>query len=105
MRTSAGAPAINDEQVISGVEDLQFLIGVDQDGDRSVDFYVDPETALGAGDTVVALRLWLLVRAELPDFSFSDDRSYAYADRAAFVPADNFRRLLVSKTIQLRNTR
>ena len=103
-----GAPAIQDQEIVPGVEDLQVEFGVDLNADQNADFFVPPGTAIAGGREVVAVRVWLLVRAEDPDFSFTDDRTYAYADRvggAAYTPGDNFRRVLVSKTIALRNTR
>jgi type IV pilus assembly protein PilW len=105
-----GAPAIVDEQVAPGIEDLQVEIGVDSNGDQNVDFFVPVDAAVGAGDAVVAVRLWLMVRAEQPEVGFTDERVYEYANRTgadAFDPpaGDGFRRLLVSKTIALRNTR
>jgi abortive infection bacteriophage resistance protein len=57
---------------------------------------------------VVAVRLWLLVRAEQQETGFTDSLTYNYGNRvgpAAYTPADAFRRVLVSKTIALRNTR
>lgn len=103
-----GAPAIQDQEIVPGVEDLQVEFGVDQNADQNADFFVPPATAIAGGQEIVAVRVWLLVRAEQPEFSFTDDRTYAYADRvggAAYTPGDNFRRILVSKTIALRNTR
>lgn len=106
----AGGPQIVDEEVVSGVEDLQVQFGIDQDGDQNADYFVDPLVPVSAADAVVAARVWLLVRAEQAEVGFTDDRVYEYADRTtaagtAYAPADGFRRLLVSKTISLRNTR
>jgi hypothetical protein len=54
----------------------------------------------------VSVTIWLRIRAEDRDFGFVDDRSYQYAGMAtAYVPNDNYRRIVVTKTIQLRNTR
>lgn len=100
---AAGVPVTLDEEVIAGVEDLQVQIGWDVNGDQNADFYDDPGAA--PAGVPVAVRVWLLVRSETADFSFTDDRTYRYANRADYTPADNFRRLLVSKTIMLRNTR
>jgi len=50
------------------------------------------------------VRIWLLVRAETPEQGFVNNRRYVYADRDVTVN-DNFRRVLMSRTIQLRNTR
>ncbi|MBM2853678.1 MAG: hypothetical protein HW417_606 [Steroidobacteraceae bacterium] len=103
-----GTPAILDQEIVPGVEDLQLEFGLDLDADQNADYFVPPGTAIAAGREIVAVRVWLLVRAEQPEFTFTDDRTYSYADRvggAAYTPADNFRRVLVSKTIALRNTR
>ena len=108
LASAGGAPAIQDREIVPGVEDLQVEFGVDMNGDQNADFFVPPGTALAGGQDIVAVRVWLLVRAEQPEFGFVDGRTYTYADRtggAAFSPADNFRRVLVSKTIALRNTR
>ncbi len=59
-----------------------------------------------AGASIVSVTVWLRIRSEEPEQSQSDNRSYQYADMAsAFVPNDKYRRIVVSKTIQLRNTR
>lgn len=103
-----GGPAITDLEVVPGVEDLQIEFGADLDNDQNADYFVQPGTVIPAGDQVVAVRVWLLVRAEQPELGFRDDRTYDYASRtgaAAYAPADNFRRVLFTKTIALRNTR
>jgi type IV pilus assembly protein PilW len=105
---AGGAPVIQDQEIVPGVEDLQVEFGVDQNADQNADFLVPPGTAIAAGEEIVAVHIWLLVRAEQPEFNFIDGRTYAYADRvgaAAYTPGDNFRRVLISKTIALRNTR
>ena len=87
-------------------------------------------TSATAPAQIVAVRIWLLVRSDSPESGFIDDRIYEYGDRLqangttgdltnladntkAYRPslsADNsftgvkhYRRLLVSKTIQIRN--
>ncbi len=113
-------PAFQDEEVIPGVEDMQIQFGVDPTGTTGVaQRYIDP-AALGANEQIVAVRIWLLIRAENPEVGFIDNRTYQYADRSAatgttanlnavgtegfaYVPADGFRRVLVSRTIQIRN--
>jgi type IV pilus assembly protein PilW len=102
---AGGAPVIQDREVVPGVEDMQVEFGVDRNADQNADYFVPPGTAMAGGDEVVAVRVWLLVRSEQPEFSFNDVQTYTYADRAAYTPGDNFRRVLVAKTIALRNTR
>jgi type IV pilus assembly protein PilW len=99
------ANAITDEEIVAGVEDLQLRFGVDTGDDGNVDAYVDPG-AVPAGATVVSATVWLRIRAEDPEAGHVDDRAYRYADMAgALVPGDGYRRLLVSRTIHLRNSR
>jgi len=69
---------------------------------------------------VVAVRLWLLVRADAMETGFTDNHTYAYANRSslngtthdltstgaaglAYQPNDHYRRLLVSRTVMVRN--
>ncbi len=108
LDSAGGAPVIVDRQIVPGVEDLQVEFGADLDGDQNADYFVQPATVIPAGDQIVAVRVWLLVRAEQAEFTFTDDRTYTYASRvgpSAYTPADNFRRVLFSKTVALRNTR
>lgn len=100
-RLSAG-PSITDEELLPGVEDLQFEIGVDTTGDASVDVFVNPG-AVPAGGTPVSVRLWLRVRAQERDSQLAETSADAYADRGWPATNDGYRRLLVNKTLQLRN--
>ena len=104
-----GGPLAQSEEIIPGIEDMQLEFGIDTDFNATAEFYVAPEIALPAGARIVSVRVWLLVRAEEPDFQFIDGRTYNYAGKS-FTPVaagnqNRYRRLLVSKTIQLRNTR
>jgi type IV pilus assembly protein PilW len=108
---SAGtAPAFNDIEIIPGVEDMQIELGWDNSSTDAagVVSYVQPGNAVltNAGapaGRIVSVRVWLLIRAEAPDFTFTDTRTYTYGDRPAYTPNDNFRRLLVSRTFFVRN--
>lgn len=109
------SPAFNDVEIIPGVEDMQIELGWDNSSTDAAGAvrYGQPGT-LPAGGRIIAVRVWLLVRAEQRDTTFTDARTYSYADRtgtatatltdgAAYAPADNFRRLLVSRTFFVRN--
>lgn len=94
----------NDVEVIPGIEDFQVELGWDNSASDSAGAvrYVSPN-ALPAGGRIVAVRVWLLVRADQPDFTFTDTRTYSYANRVGYSPNDNFRRLLMSRTFFIRN--
>jgi|JRYD01.1.fsa_nt_gb type IV pilus assembly protein PilW len=131
----AGLPALrvktllddgfDDEQVMPGVEDLQVQFGIDTgdyDNDGVIDpgldadsngipdaprgiatRYVDPD-ALPVGFQVVSVRIWLMMRSAQFEAGFVDGRTYDYAGKSV-TPNDGNRRMLVSRTIQLRNAR
>lgn len=105
VNASAASDAITDEEIVAGIEDLQVRFGVDHDGDGSVDAHASPGH-VPAGGTVVAATLWLRIRAEQRDPGHVDTTAWRYADMAApFVAGDAFRRIVLSRTIQLRNVR
>jgi hypothetical protein len=54
---------------------------------------------------ILAVRIWLRVRAERRENGFTDTVVYRYADQNVGPFLDNFRRMVVSKTVYLRNAR
>jgi type IV pilus assembly protein PilW len=137
LDSNGTAPLVIDEEILPGVEDFQVQFGIDtgdHDGVSGIDIdadgngvpdmvngvisrWVNPDSALlnspdattpGINAQVVAVRVWLRLRAEDRETGFTDNRTYTYANRPAFTPtgADaNVRRLLVSRTYFLRNSR
>lgn len=114
-----------DTEIMRGVEDLQVQFGIDTgdyDGDGKIDPGLDevadniPDYADGlatryvnadnipAGYQVASVRIWILLRAEQPEQGFVNSQTYTYADRT-YVVNDGYRRVLMSRTIQLRNAR
>jgi hypothetical protein len=66
--------------------------------------YVNPGDAVLNTGLVATVRVWIMVRAENAEAGFIDGNTYNYADVVNFQPNDGFRRLLFSRTIQVRNT-
>lgn len=102
-------PAVIDEEIVPGVEDLQVRFGVDTNGDTNADSYVNPG-AVGPTARVVSATVWLRIRAEDREQGLVDSRTYNYGfpGAADYTPTGEqrkFRRVVVSRTIQLRNTR
>jgi Tfp pilus assembly protein PilW len=106
--TRSGTGLIFDEdEVMAGIEDLQVQFGVCADGTGRATHYVDPDSPELTAAQVVAVRIWLRVRADQPEPTFVDARTYRYAS-VAYTPAGaerNFRRVVMSRTITLRNAR
>ena len=114
----AGGVRVVDQEVLPGVEDMQIQFGVDTDvleapNRGSVDRYVNPgdpildpaSAAFIPTAEVLSVRVWLRMRAEQIEVGFNDATNYVYADQNVGPFNDTFRRVLVSKTIYLRNAR
>jgi type IV pilus assembly protein PilW len=107
LGTQGGVPTVRDEEVVPGVEDLQVQYGVDTNGDRNADRWVNAND-VGATDIVIGVKLWLRVRARERDVAFNDTATYTYANNGgATIPSadQQFRRILMSRTVQVRNAR
>jgi type IV pilus assembly protein PilW len=103
----AAGPEMFDDDVVPGVQDMQVQFGIDVNGDGTVERYVNPQDAIPAGARIATVQLWLLVVSDEREVGFADtNRAYQYANanQNAAVFHDNRRRLLVSRTIQLRNS-
>jgi hypothetical protein len=101
-KTLVAGPNVSDQEVIAGIEDLQFQVGLDTDGDLDADLFENPG-AFPAGARPVSVRIWLHVRAEQRDPSLGAQAIEAFADRPSATATDLRRRLLVSRTIRIRN--
>jgi type IV pilus assembly protein PilW len=124
LKRFVDGPGWDDQEVIRGVEDIQVEFGVDPGADDNGDGlpddlandgmadivngealrYVPPDDAVVLSGQVVAVRIWVRVRAEQEEPGFNDTRVYNYGS-TNFEANDRFRRVLMSRTIFLRNTR
>ncbi|MDP6674113.1 MAG: PilW family protein, partial [Gammaproteobacteria bacterium] len=123
VKTLVNGGTHQDQELISGVENLQVQFGVDttNPNDGIVDRYVDADhniinpTTPGTIATakIMSVRLWMLMRAAAQENGFQDRPTYTSPDPVINTCApgggcnypNNFRRLAVSKTIFLRNNR
>jgi type IV pilus assembly protein PilW len=105
--------AIFDQEIAPGVENLQVQFGIDMNEDNTVDRYVNPGDQIYnpeapgyvPGARVLTARIWLVVRGLTPELGVNDQRVYAPGDVNLGTYTDDVRRMQVSKTILLRNTR
>lgn len=124
-------PNFADDEILAGVEDMQIQLGwappnvgsgTSQPPTSGAVVYLQPDNALinQLGSQIVSVRIWLLVRSEDKDYAFTDKTIYTYGSRTdtstttsnlnsaadeadGYAPNDNYHRLLVSKTIFIRN--
>ena len=113
LGTAAGAPTITDQEVAPGVENIQLQLGIDVNADNTVDRYVNPGDAIITpsaagfipGSRVLTARIWVLVRGVTRENGIVDNNNYRLGNIDLGTFDDPFRRMLVSKTILLRNAR
>ncbi|KGE03732.1 hypothetical protein HRUBRA_01669 [Pseudohaliea rubra DSM 19751] len=100
---TAGAMTIATQDLVEGVENLQFLFGQDNDLDGEPDVFVN-DAAVTDWGRVLAVRAFLLVQSATEDANYTDDRTYQVGDQS-ITPGGNRRRLMTSTEITLRNPR
>lgn len=89
--------------LIDGVESIAFSYGIDATGDSRVNHYIDIEQLQARPNShVVAAKVFVLVRAALPDSQYKNTNQYQLGSKL-FQANDNFHRLLVSSTVNLFN--
>ncbi|WP_282109472.1 PilW family protein [Shewanella algicola] len=99
----------NEEQLVEGVENMRILYGFDNDGDGTADSYMPAQnvtTLMWDNELfqrIVALRVFLLVRANEEDQSYKNDNTYTLGDKTIGPLNDKYRRKVVSSTIILEN--
>jgi type IV pilus assembly protein PilW len=111
--TVGGVPAIVDQEVAPGVENMQLQFGVDVNKDNTVDRYINPgdpilnvlDPAFIPGARIMTARIWMVVRSVGIETGLQDNVNYTAGNVNLGVYNDSFRRMLVSKTILLRNSR
>lgn len=113
LTVDSGAPAIVDDEVAPGVENIQIQLGIDVDQDNTVDRYVNPGDPIYdpnaggfiPGARVMTARIWMLVRGVNLETGLQDTRTYIMGGTNLGTRSDDFRRMQISKTILLRNAR
>jgi len=106
LTESRGAAQFRDEEVMPGVEDLQveFLVSATEGG-AQVLRSVSASSPRVASERIVAVRVWLRIRADSTESGYRDGRPLVYAN-VTFTPSageSRHRRLLVERTVALRN--
>jgi len=108
LTESGGAAQFRDEEVLPGVEDLQVEFGVRASASPTAPpRFVLPDSPELRGQRVIAVRAWLRIRADSTERDHHDPRTLRYSD-ATFDPDDREarqRRLLLERTVVLRNSR
>lgn len=92
--------------IADGVENIQFLYGLDQTAsDGIVDKYVRAtDIAANEWNSVISIQVAILVRSLKPIKNISESKTYTLLDIVHVAPDDKYQRAVFSSTIHLRNT-
>jgi type IV pilus assembly protein PilW len=108
LTESGGAALFRDEEILGGVEDLQVEFGVATRDDGMLrTYFVAPGSPRTRDGAIVAVRVWLRIRADATEPGYRDDRDFVYAN-VHFIPTRAEaaqRRLVIERTVALRNAR
>lgn len=107
LTRSGSAVSFDEDEVMPGVEDLQVQFGIAGADDDGATRYVNPDFADLPRVRVVAVRVWLRLRADEPEVGLVDAQTYEYAN-VTYTPGGaerRFRRVLMSRTVSVRNAR
>lgn len=126
--TNGSAPIIDFQPLIEGIEMIRFWYGIDTDldadsndyldgssnGDGIIDAFIPARNMTQAlwdndGSRIIAVKMYILVRDTLPDADYTNNNIYQLGGNAAAdrfeANGDNFRRLLFTSTVMLKNAK
>jgi type IV pilus assembly protein PilW len=102
-------PVFEEDCIAQGIERFQIEWGVDSDGDGDANAYVSAldaslaNAAVPDPNEVVSARIHVLARSIRPDPTYTNTKTYTFADLPAYTPDDAFYRRLFSTTVLVRN--
>lgn len=107
-RMTLQAGAMVREDLISGIERMVLMFGVDSDRNGDIDTFVSSATLNAATaygwEDVGAVQVTLLVRGDEVDTFFTDNKTYNLgSDVTVTNPNDNYHRMVIRSTLGLRN--
>lgn len=108
LLTLEPGPNVTDSLLLKGVEDVQIKFGLDsplagdEQGDTSVDMYVNPDVVGTRWNQVIAARIWVVMRSDKEIEEMADNVTYEVAG-APRIYGGKYRRIIVSTTVRIRN--
>ncbi len=107
----AGSRATNTQIIAEGIENIQYLYGVDTNGDDFIDKYLNATNLAAAAlanpniwNTVSSIQVAILVRSLKPVKKTAESKKYTLLDTTITSTTDKYKREVFTTTIRLRNT-
>jgi len=106
----AGSRTSSTSIIADGVENIQYLYGVDTDGDNFIDKYLNAtklnNLALVNTDiwnTITSIQVAILIRSLKPVKKTAESKTYTLLDTTVTSASDKYKREVFTTTIRLRN--
>lgn len=99
----------NNEQLVAGIENMRVLYGIDTTSDRSVNAFLPESQVTDAmwdnkgSNSIIAVRIYLLVRAIEADPKYINSVTYTLGDKTIAAKNDHYRRVVLSATVPVKN--
>jgi len=90
------------EELVSNIENMQILYGIDTDGNNYANHYINASTVTD-WRKAVSMRIALLLKTTHEIYNFSDNKTITLNDITLPAPNDRFMRMQSVSTISLRN--
>jgi len=100
----AGSRDANVQVIADGIENIQYLYGLNTIGDDGVDKYVNASNVGAFWNNVVSVQIAILVRSEKPVKAQKEQITYTLLDQTVTANDDRFQRAVFTTTIRIRNT-
>jgi len=102
----AGSRTKTAEPIAEGVENIQFLYGVDTGDDLIADRYINATDLFNSNlqDKVISIQVAILVHSLRPVHTKKEQRTYTLLDTTYTAPNDRKQRKVFTTTIRVRNT-
>lgn len=82
----------NEDQLVEGIENIRFLYGFDNDGDNTADSFMPVQNVTNLMwdnelfQRLVAIRVFVLIRAVEEDNHYTNNTSYTLGDKTILAP-------------------
>ncbi|KFZ38268.1 pilus assembly protein PilW [Shewanella mangrovi] len=111
--SDSGSMDNSEGAIVQGIENMRILYGYDNDGDDAADRFLPVENVTDlmwdnqSFQRIVAVKIFLLVRAVEEDRSYTDTVTYQLADKTItptdYEGSEHYRRKVLSTTVMLEN--
>lgn len=107
LQTGTGTdtgPVVVDNMLLPGVIDLQVQFGIDVDGDKNIDMYVNPEDTLLDDNVILFAQIWVVLESTTRTPDLDTDVTFNIAgSSAAYNDNDGYRKVMLSTVVNMRN--